>query len=309
MAPTSTAILIRRTRTHATRVSQRPRSLERTAAAGSGFPSAAVPELPAVRRALHRPENLVHEVTALVTEWLAEGRFDVAVCDFLAPAMNFPPHSTTPVLLFQHNVESALWDRQARQERHVVRRVVFSLEASKMRRYETEALGRFERVIAVSEHDPRSFSRWLRRQRSRWSPREWMFTHSALALSPRTLTLESALPGFDGLETEHRRRRMVLRGHLAARTRARAGRDFSSRRSDPELASASSRARRWRLSGACLPSRNTCIAVRSLSFHCAWAGARVSRFSRPWRAREPSFPHASRRRTRCRGRGERAPAR
>ena len=100
---------------------------------------------------------LVHEVTALVTKWLAEGRFDVAVCDFLAPAMNFPPHSTTPVLLFQHNVESALWDRQARQERHVVRRVVFSLEASKMRRYETEALGRFERVIAVSEHDRAQF--------------------------------------------------------------------------------------------------------------------------------------------------------
>lgn len=92
-----------------------------------------------------------------VAALLASGRFDVAICDFLAASLNFGGSLPIPVVLFQHNVESALWDRRARYERNPVKRVVFSLEAIKMRRYERRAVQRFDRVIAVSSHDRKLF--------------------------------------------------------------------------------------------------------------------------------------------------------
>ncbi len=93
------------------------------------------------------------EVRRRVAEWLSEPRFDVAVCDFLSASLNFPPAPATPAVLFQHNVESALWERQAAHEPNIVKRAAFSIEASKMRRYERTAVNRFHHVIAVSEHD------------------------------------------------------------------------------------------------------------------------------------------------------------
>lgn len=88
-----------------------------------------------------------------VAQLLDSGQFDVAVCDFLSASLNFPATTPIPVVLFQHNVESALWARQAAHERNPVKRLAFSLEAMKMRRYERAAVRRFDGVIAVSEHD------------------------------------------------------------------------------------------------------------------------------------------------------------
>ncbi|MGI8997233.1 MAG: hypothetical protein ACR2GW_11260, partial [Pyrinomonadaceae bacterium] len=53
------------------------------------------------------------EVRRRVGAWLNERRCDVAVCDFLSASLNFPRDLKTPTVLFQHNVESALWERQA----------------------------------------------------------------------------------------------------------------------------------------------------------------------------------------------------
>ncbi len=96
---------------------------------------------------------LSREVQRLLTRWLNEGRFDVAVCDFLGSTLNFPRRSATPVALFQHNVESILWRRHAEHEANPIRRIAFKLEAAKMLRYERAAVGRFDHVIAVSEYD------------------------------------------------------------------------------------------------------------------------------------------------------------
>jgi glycosyltransferase involved in cell wall biosynthesis len=96
---------------------------------------------------------LSREVQRLLAQWLNEGRFDVAVCDFLGSTLNFPRKSATPVVLFQHNVESILWGRHAQHEAHPIKRIVFKLEAAKMLRYERAAVGRFDHVIAVSEYD------------------------------------------------------------------------------------------------------------------------------------------------------------
>ncbi len=89
----------------------------------------------------------------LVARWLRERRFDVAICDFLSASRNFPRRSPTPCVLFQHNVESILWRRQAAHERNPFKRAAFAVEALKMDRYERAAVRRFQHVIAVSERD------------------------------------------------------------------------------------------------------------------------------------------------------------
>jgi polysaccharide biosynthesis protein PslH len=99
------------------------------------------------RRVSHRVDDLTRN-----------GRFDVAVCDFLAPSLNFATKLAAPTALFQHNVESALWQRQAAHQANPVKKAVFSLEARKMRKYECATVRRFDHIIAVSEHDRRLMS-------------------------------------------------------------------------------------------------------------------------------------------------------
>ncbi len=92
-------------------------------------------------------------VRRLIARWMAESRFDVAVCDFLSASLNFPWPRRVPSVLFQHNVESVLWRRQARTETRFLKRKVFEIEAGRMARYERSAVRRFHHVIAVSEQD------------------------------------------------------------------------------------------------------------------------------------------------------------
>ena len=89
----------------------------------------------------------------LIESWLREEHCDVAVCDFLSASLNFPNRRSVPCVLFQHNVESLLWQRQAAHEPSLVRRLMFRVEAAKMQRYERAALRRFEHIVAVSPHD------------------------------------------------------------------------------------------------------------------------------------------------------------
>jgi glycosyltransferase involved in cell wall biosynthesis len=84
---------------------------------------------------------------------LAGGRLDVAVCDFLSASANFPRAFRTPSVLFQHNVESVLWRRQAAHEPNPIKRLAFAVEAWKMARYERATVARFPHVVAVSDRD------------------------------------------------------------------------------------------------------------------------------------------------------------
>lgn len=92
-------------------------------------------------------------VQSSVSELLKGGSVDVAVCDFLSASQNFPRVLPTPTLLFQHNVETALWRRMATTESNPVKRIVYQIEAAKMDRHERFALGNFRHIVAVSEHD------------------------------------------------------------------------------------------------------------------------------------------------------------
>ena len=93
------------------------------------------------------------DVQRLVTSWLKEHKFDLAVCDFLSASLNFPDTLATPTVLFQHNVESVLWQRMAKTESNSAKRIAYRIEAAKMTRYERQTLGKFHHVIAVSEND------------------------------------------------------------------------------------------------------------------------------------------------------------
>ena len=93
------------------------------------------------------------KVCDAVAQRLQGGSAEVAVCDFLSASLNFPEVSPTPVVLFQHNVESMLWRRMADTEQSLFRKMSYRIEARKMAAYETRTLQRFRHVIAVSDHD------------------------------------------------------------------------------------------------------------------------------------------------------------
>ena len=111
-----------------------------------------------VRRLLWRTPYAVSRFIApqaqqLIAQWISQKLFDVAVCDFLASAPNFPQRLETPTALLQHNVETVLWRRRAQTEVNWLDRIVAKIEYAKMARFEPPQLRRFHRVIAVSDAD------------------------------------------------------------------------------------------------------------------------------------------------------------
>ncbi len=93
--------------------------------------------------------------------WFRERRFDVAVCDFLDAAVNFPGRLNIPSVLFQHNVESEIWRRHAETAGNPAKQMVYGMEFRKMLRYERGAVRRFQHVIAVSENDRSLMMEWV----------------------------------------------------------------------------------------------------------------------------------------------------
>lgn len=82
---------------------------------------------------------------------LAAHRFDSVVCDFLTPAVNF--RSFRDVVLFQHNVETTIWDRRAENARGAVEGWFLRRQARLVRAYEGRKCREAAHVAAVSEED------------------------------------------------------------------------------------------------------------------------------------------------------------
>ena len=91
------------------------------------------------------------QLNALLTQLLKVERFDVVVCDFLAAAPNVP--NLKDAVLFQHNVETIIWERQAENARSVLRKALFRVQAWRMFRYERQVCQTVRQVIAVSKAD------------------------------------------------------------------------------------------------------------------------------------------------------------
>lgn len=90
---------------------------------------------------------------------------NVVVCDFLDAAINFPEQATIPSVLFQHNVESEIWRRHAETATSLGKKQIYRREFAKMQRYERMMVRKFDRVIAVSEHDRALMSTWVDQSR------------------------------------------------------------------------------------------------------------------------------------------------
>ncbi len=84
---------------------------------------------------------------------VATNKFDVLICDFLAPAVNVPRNLSCPAVLFQHNVEAMIWKRHYEVQANQLKKVYLKDQWRKMRRFENEMCGRFDAVVAVSPED------------------------------------------------------------------------------------------------------------------------------------------------------------
>jgi glycosyltransferase involved in cell wall biosynthesis len=98
-------------------------------------------------------------IRAKIAELDRSNRFDLIVCDFLTPAIHFPgQHLQTPTVLFQHNIESQIWKRLAREKSNPLARAYLQGQYQRMLRAERELSAGFDGVITVSPEDS-AFSR------------------------------------------------------------------------------------------------------------------------------------------------------
>jgi polysaccharide biosynthesis protein PslH len=84
---------------------------------------------------------------------LQNADYDVVVCDFLTPSVNLPMPVAVPTVLFQHNVESVIWQRHYKNETGKLKKAFFFSQWRKMLNYERKACQRFDSVVAVSDVD------------------------------------------------------------------------------------------------------------------------------------------------------------
>jgi sugar transferase (PEP-CTERM/EpsH1 system associated) len=78
-------------------------------------------------------------------------RFDAIVCDFLASASNIPELGRA--VLFQHNVESLIWKRHAKNGPSPWHRAYARDQYDRMLRYEAKVCRAAKKIIAVSAAD------------------------------------------------------------------------------------------------------------------------------------------------------------
>lgn len=91
--------------------------------------------------------ELRDEIDALI----ATEHYDAIVCDFLASAPNLTDMGES--VLFQHNMETIIWQRHVEQSRSLVTKMFFQIQARKMEAYERKICRAARHVIAVSEID------------------------------------------------------------------------------------------------------------------------------------------------------------
>lgn len=88
-----------------------------------------------------------------------EQAIDVVVCDFLAPSQNIPDGLPCLTVLFQHNVEAAIWKRHAEVRNNPLAKAYFREQWRRMERHERDECRRFDRVVAVSRADAEAIER------------------------------------------------------------------------------------------------------------------------------------------------------
>jgi glycosyltransferase involved in cell wall biosynthesis len=82
---------------------------------------------------------------------IAAEHYDSIVCDFLAAAPNLS--DLGQCVLFQHNVETTIWQRHVERSNSPLKRLFFQMQARKMEAYERRICRAAKHVIAVSDID------------------------------------------------------------------------------------------------------------------------------------------------------------
>ena len=84
-------------------------------------------------------------------------KYDLVVCDFLHGTALFPNNDDTPSVIFTHNVETEIFERQLARNKSFPMQLIWRSQTTKMRRYEGYHLSRFDLVVAVSQRDKQQF--------------------------------------------------------------------------------------------------------------------------------------------------------
>jgi polysaccharide biosynthesis protein PslH len=86
-----------------------------------------------------------------IADLIAREKFDCIVCDFLVSSINLPRGADC--VLFQHNVETVIWERYADTASDRFRKMYFRMQARKMFAYESRVCRQARHVITVSGAD------------------------------------------------------------------------------------------------------------------------------------------------------------
>ena len=102
-----------------------------------------------VPAAIYRYES--EDMKRTVDRLINTERFDRVVCDFLIPSINISRMDRA--ILFQHNVESIIWQRRAEHEGGSLARLFLQLQTERMFQYEDRVCREAGHVVAVSPID------------------------------------------------------------------------------------------------------------------------------------------------------------
>lgn len=109
-----------------------------------------------------------HAMRAVVDHLLSKQRFDAKVCDFLFPSINLG--ELNEWVLFQHNVETVIWERHAESGSTALHRAYFQLQAKRMFAWEKSVCEAVAHVIAVSAADEQSMRQRFGIRNTSWVP-------------------------------------------------------------------------------------------------------------------------------------------
>jgi glycosyltransferase involved in cell wall biosynthesis len=101
------------------------------------------------------------EVRRGIGRLLSENKFDAVICDFMTPAALLDWNMPARTILFTHNVEAEIWQRQATVARSVLWKTAAQLEYQAMSRAEAKYCRLADHVVAVSNLNRDFFAQYV----------------------------------------------------------------------------------------------------------------------------------------------------
>ena len=94
-----------------------------------------------------------------LSELIEKEHFDLLLCDFLQPSLNVLDLPFSPRVLFQHNVESVIFERHYKEKKGLAAKSYLYMQWRKLLSYEGKAARWFDHNIMVSEEDCNTMKR------------------------------------------------------------------------------------------------------------------------------------------------------